>query len=905
MLKVAIIDVIGLTYDGTTLEKYGLGGSESAIIYMAKELQQLGLDVTVFNHCSDSRAKEGVYDGVNYVNITRLHEQNNYTCDVMIASRTVIPFIPDEYWGMFNYPHPTNVFTQLKNSAKHKILWLHDTFCSGDHLLEELVVNNHIDEIFTLSDFHTTYITNCAHGRRRNFEVLKNKVFMTRNGAKKWIPEVDITQKDPTRFIYNASITKGMLPLLERVWPEVKKRIPEAKLTVIGGYYRFRDGSPPDEQEMKFHEITAKEEFQTLNVTFTGIIPQGEIAQHLANASFMIFPGAFPETFGISSLESLLYNTPLITTRFGALEETAVDMACYKMDYAIEPNSLFPDININEQVAKFVELTCYAYHNRYLHQQKMHYCNIVHDIAGWDTVALQWKQHIYKKLGLYLPVDEYRTVTRINQKVHEIFQRRYSNVEEWGSVKSFPEQHISVVTPFYNAQNYIAECILSVASQDYDNYRMFLIDDASTDDSFAIAEQTIASLPEHVQQKFILKKNSENQGAVHNHVACFSDLDDNDIVMMLDGDDKLMPDNTIFQYYNTVYDGTTEFTYGSMWSQVDNIPLIAQEYPVSVKMSKSYRQHIFNWGIPYTHLRTFKKYLVNNIPIDNFKDAEGNWFRAGGDNATFYNIIEQADPRKVKALQKIVYSYNDTNPLNDYKVNLTEQNATSSYIRSNQVASIPTVDTQPFLLKPSTSKTTKRILLAIPTAKYIEVETFKSIYDLQVPDDVELTFQYFYGYNIDQVRNLIAQWAESYDYLFSVDSDIILPADTLVKMLAHDVDVVSGVYIQRKDNVEIPEIYRKNEYGGVSNVPIDVLLAKRSLQEIDGCGFGCVLVKSHVIRKMGYPQFVYKSALDHINTVSEDVYFCRRAQEVGASLFVDTSIICNHVGKTYFYPKGA
>jgi glycosyltransferase involved in cell wall biosynthesis len=886
MKKIAIIDVIGLTYDATTIEKYGLGGSESAIIYMAKELSHLGFDVTVFNNCLDSRAQEGIYDGVKYVDLRRLHHSNDHTCDVMIASRTVVPFLPDALWGSFNYPHPTNVFSQLKNSAKHKVLWLHDTFCSGDQFLEQLLVNKDIDEIFTLSDFHTSYVTNCDHGKRRNFEVLKNKVFMTRNGAKKWIDEVDITKKDPTMFVYNASITKGMLPLLERVWPEVKKHIPEAKLTVIGGYYRFRDGAPPDAQEVKFHEITAKDEFKTLDVTFTGVIPQKEIANHLAKASFMIFPGAFPETFGISSLESLLYNTPLITTRFGALEETALETACYKIDYAIEPNSLFREIDINEQVKKFVELTISAYKNKYLHQQKMQYCNIVHDIAGWDTVALQWKQHIFKKLGLYLSVDEFKKVSKINQKVHEVFDRRFSNQEEWNVMRSYPQQKITILTPFFNAADYVDDCILSVASQDYDNYTMHLIDDCSTDNSAEVVKNTLDSLPENIRAKFKFIRNSANQGAVYNQVMTIVGCNDDEIIMLLDGDDKLINDNNIFHFYNNLYDGSTEFTYGSMLSQADRIPLIAQEYPTHVKNSKSYRAHRFNWGIPYTHLRTFKKYLINEIPMSEFQDETGSWFKAGGDNATFYNILEKADPNKVKAVKKIVYSYNDKNPLNDYKVNSKMQDKNSNQIRNK----INFMNTEK-----------KKVLLAIPTNKYIEPETFKSIYDLDVPDNIEITFQYFYGYQIDQIRNLIAHWASHFDYLFSVDSDIVLPKDSLVKMLAHDVDVVSGVYIQRKKDTEIPEIYRKNNLGGVSNVSLDELIPT-GLHEIDACGFGCVLVKSDVIRKIGYPQFTYHSALNHVNTISEDVDFCRKAKNLGARIFVDSTIVCDHIGNTIYRP---
>lgn len=880
-LKVALVDVIGLTYDPTTLEKYGLGGSESAIIYMARELQKLDFEVTVFNSCIDSRAKEGVYDGVRYVDLSRLNGKNDFTCDIMVVSRTIAPYIPNN-----------QNFEQLRNTAKHKVLWLHDTFVQGDQYVEQMVMNGNFDEIFTLSDFHTTYITNCDHGWRRNFEVLKNKVFMTRNGAKKYIEEVDITQKDKDLFVYNASLTKGMIPLVEKIWPRVKQQIPTAKLKVIGGYYRFRDGAAPDAQEQQWRQLIDRPDLKLLDIEFTGVIPQREIADHLAKASFMIFPGAFPETFGISTLESLLHNTPLITTRFGALEETAVDLACYKIDYAIEPNSLFPNINTDAQVEKFVKVVVDAYRNTYLHMQKMQYCNIVHDVAGWDGVALQWKQHFYKKLGVYLPVDEYRKVMKLNSRLHEVYGRRFSNPEEWAKARTYPEQKISIISPFYNAAAYIEDCILSVAQQDYDNYVHYLLDDASTDDGYNIAQRTIKSLPEALQKKFFLKRNPKNMGAVLNQVTMIQNCDPNDIIMMIDGDDSLMNDNSIFQMYNSIYDGSTEFTYGSMWSMVDNIPLVAQPYPKEVRLNKQYRSHHFVWGMPYTHLRTFRKKLISSVPVSEFKDENGNWYRAGGDNALFYSIIERADPNKVKAITDIVYRYNDKNPLNDYKVNGEEQTRTANKIRGSLSQPQPKIET------PMQKKT---ILIGIPTGKYIECQTFKSIYDLIIPEGYEVTFQYFYGYNIDQVRNLIAHWAEKFDYLFSVDSDIAFPADTLVKFLNHNVDLVSGVYIQRIPGTETAEVYKSNGNGGFYNVALKDLLPP-GLHEVDGCGFGCVLVKSDIIRKVGYPQFKYYSALDHRFTLSEDVDFCKKAKDKGARIFVDSTVICDHIGSTIFKP---
>jgi FkbM family methyltransferase len=194
----------------------------------------------------------------------------------------------------------------------------------------------------------------------------------------------------------------------------------------------------------------------------------------------------------------------------------------------------------------------------------------------------------------------------------------------------------------------------------------------------------------------------------------------------------------------------------------------------------------------------------------------------------------------------------------------------------------------------------KKILIAIPTAKNIEPDTFKSIYDLIIPDGYETVFQYFYGYNIDQIRNLIADWTiNGFDYLFSVDSDISFPPDTLARLLAHDKPVVSGLYIQRKPGQHILEIYEHTPTGGVTNMPYGKL-KNRPLVEVAGCGFGCALVKAEVFRTIGYPQFKYYSAISMEGTVSEDVDFCRKAREKGFTIWADSGILCRHTGSFTF-----
>lgn len=868
-MKICFIDTLGLCFDGSTLEKRGLGGSESAVILMAKELQKIGFDVTIFNDCVSDGCQPGSYDGVKYV---PLHDAEG-EFDIIIGVRSVAAFVPDYLRGQLKNSHNFPDFNRIQ--GRYKVLWMHDTFCDGDHLVEESVNRGLIDRIFTLSDFHTSYITNCDHGTKRNFEVLKDKIFQTRNGVVQYKDFIDIKKKDPHLFVYNASVTKGMVPLLE-MWGDIKRELPAAKLIIIGGYYKFRESEGPDQQEYDWNRLYVNYAGKD-DVSFTGVISQKEISDILEQASFMIYPGAFPETFGISSLEALAHNVPIITCQFGALEETAIDLACYKLKYAIEPNGLFPNIDTQYQRSQFIKIVVDAHCNPYLHQQKMYACNQVKDICGWDTVALQWMQHFYKVLGEYLPVDLYRKVMQINSKVAKVFGRKFREPE--GFPKPELYKSISVVVPVYNAENYISKCLKSIAAQDYNNYKVYVIDDASTDNTYRIALDTINSFSENIKRKFILTRNEKNVGALANQIKVIDGCGDG-IIMLIDGDDWLANDPTIFNYYSQLYLDGAQFTYGSMWSEADQIPLIAQEYPPEVKREKSYRKYKFNWNMPYTHLRTFDANMAVSYLWEEgyfaFKDTDGEFLRAGGDTALFYEMIEQADPDRVVAVPHVMYHYNDAHPLNDYKINGDEQTRTANKV----------------LNKNNNSK--KKILIAIPTAKYIEPDTFKAIYDLKIPEGYETEFQYFYGYNIDQIRNLIASWAMRYDYLFSVDSDISFPADTLELMIAENVDMVSGVYRQRLPEEAI-EIYDHN----FRRMTYDQINGEW-ITEIGGCGMGCALIKSEVFRAIGYPHFVYHHALDHANTFSEDLDFCKKVREAGFKIWAMPDILCDHHGNRTF-----
>lgn len=69
------------------------------------------------------------------------------------------------------------------------------------------------------------------------------------------------------------------------------------------------------------------------------------------------------------------------------------------------------------------------------------------------------------------------------------------------------ENLVSIITPLYNAENFIEETIKSVLDQSYSNWEMIIVDDCSKDNSYNL----VAKLAER-ENRIKLIKNEENNG---------------------------------------------------------------------------------------------------------------------------------------------------------------------------------------------------------------------------------------------------------------------------------------------------------------------------------------------------------------------------------------------------------
>src|SRR5690554_5639650 len=94
----------------------------------------------------------------------------------------------------------------------------------------------------------------------------------------------------------------------------------------------------------------------------------------------------------------------------------------------------------------------------------------------------------------------------------------------------FSNMKFSILIPAYNAENFIAESILSVMNQTYPNWEMIIVNDGSTDNTLDILREY------ETIDKRIKVINQENKGPLLAREAGI-DISTGDYLMFLDADD--------------------------------------------------------------------------------------------------------------------------------------------------------------------------------------------------------------------------------------------------------------------------------------------------------------------------------------------------------------------------------
>ena len=148
----------------------------------------------------------------------------------------------------------------------------------------------------------------------------------------------------------------------------------------------------------------------------------------------------------------------------------------------------------------------------------------------------------------------------------------------------------------------------------------------------------------------------------------------------------------------------------------------------------------------------------------------------------------------------------------------------------------------------------------------------------------------------------------NYDFIFWIDSDSVFSPMDIEKLINHNKDVVSGLYLM-SDGVHFATVEKGNwdydkyiKNGGTFDFlkPRDILLKGTKLFPVEYTGFGFMCIKRGVLEKLKYPWFeplyfeIDNNGKKIRDYCSEDVALCRKLIDNNIEILCDPTVIIGH-----------
>lgn len=294
-LDIAMI-VPGLPFQGDSLDKHSLGGSETAGLEMARNLAKIGHKVMMFNNCKI----QGDYDGVTYANIENFVSFTSTTPhDVTIVQRA------------------PEIFGQ-RMTSKLNLLWQHDLALLRQADVFKSALWN-IDRVLTVSNY-------MSEQYKEVYGVPEELLWTTRNGID--ISKFQISKKrNKKQLVYGSRPERG-LDVLLNIFLKLIKKDPEYTLKLCT-YDNF-----PEHMKPFYNKLLSVVEQYKDNITWVGSLNKAQLYDLYAESGLYVYPTPSPvmeefvEVSCISAMECMASGLPFLSSNRGALSETLHPDAC-------------------------------------------------------------------------------------------------------------------------------------------------------------------------------------------------------------------------------------------------------------------------------------------------------------------------------------------------------------------------------------------------------------------------------------------------------------------------------------------------------------------------------------------------------------------------------------------------
>ena len=229
-----------------------------------------------------------------------------------------------------------------------------------------------------------------------------------------------------------------------------------------------------------------------------------------------------------------------------------------------------------------------------------------------------------------------------------------------------------ILTTTYNCENFVERSLLTIMTQRFRDFKCYITDDMSTDNTVEIIKKTISG-----DDRFILIENKEKmyQPGNYDQIIRGLNIPDDEICVEVDGDDWL-PNSNVFSFINDVYSNEDVWMTSGSFKYHDGRPGFANP----PKNFTNIRKQTFT----LSHMRTWKSWLWKKIKEEDLKDGNGDYWSVAGDLSFMFPMLEMSGEKHFRYIPDVLYIYNESNPLNDHKVNMGKVSSTVNIIRNKQ-----------------------------------------------------------------------------------------------------------------------------------------------------------------------------------------------------------------------------
>ena len=168
----------------------------------------------------------------------------------------------------------------------------------------------------------------------------------------------------------------------------------------------------------------------------------------------------------------------------------------------------------------------------------------------------------------------------------------------------------------------------------------------------------------------------------------------------------------------------------------------------------------------------------------------------------------------------------------------------------------------------------------------------------------KISLSYKTGVRTDSNRNAILNdFLEINDltHVLWLDVDEVYPFDIIQKLVEADKDIIGTVYHKRSRPYD-PVVYIKSGNKDLPYTSVDLSGSPAKPLEVDGIGFGGMLIKREVFDTLGEDKWATYGKNFHIPTAtthkeSHDLIFCQRCQKHGYKIWVHNGVQAYHISK--------